>query len=143
MLWVLCFPENSVLYLERSATDAKGKVIPLHQLSGVPPTPFCQYWMPPDMRQVKMFATFLLLQLGWWRKNLSLSPYGRKRPCFTTQQPFCEGVRSSFLPEGSLALNKGGNVFFSKIPAFLFKMHYGFREQNDRLDKCELFPGQK
>lgn len=100
-------------------------------------------WMPPDTRWVKMIATLLLLQLGWWRKNLSPSPYGRKRPCFTTQQSFCEGVRPSFLPESSLALNKGGNFFFSKMPDFLFKMHYGFRQQNDKLEKCELDPEQK
>jgi len=86
-------------------------------------------WMSSDTRRIKVIATFLLLQLGWWRKNLSPSPYRRKRPCFTSQQSFREDVRPSFVPEGSLALNKSGNLFFSKIPTFLFKMHYGFREQ--------------
>lgn len=52
-----------------------------------------------------------------------------KRPCFTWQKPFHEDVRPSFLPEGSLALNKGENFFFSKVPDFLFKMYNGLREK--------------
>lgn len=70
------------------------------------------------------------------------SAYGRKKPCFTLRKSFYEDVRPSFIPEGSLALNKGENFFFSKISDFLFKMHHSLREKNDRLEKHELVPEQ-